>query len=252
MAGARSKLLLFIVAATVISVCAADAVDQQLRGSVETDITLPPPGVEHRDSSMHTTASSPVDYCLLHSTSWIQYSTPYLNTRINSATNIQSSKFNTGSTTWSATSTVVPNYDRTFTAANIAALNARPKASTDFRTGGVTTAVAGNFYAFGADIGYTTKSCTLGYWPPGPSCATGQNAVTANFRVDPAPEAGTGCYAYGALPGVFVNGAQLWSYTDMNTYNSGNVWHNLAVKFEWWDLDICLGHAANGNYHHHR
>ena len=46
-----------------------------------------------------------------------------------------------------------------------------------------------------------------------------------------------------------VNGAALWGWTDANSYNSAGVWHNLAMEMERFDLDICLGHAAQGTYH---
>lgn len=49
--------------------------------------------------------------------------------------------------------------------------------------------------------------------------------------------------------GYNVNGVALWGWTDANSYNSAGVWHNLAMKFEKYDLDICWGHAANGVYH---
>lgn len=57
-----------------------------------------------------------------------------------------------------------------------------------------------------------------------------------------------GCY-YPNSQGHMVNGVAIFGWSDMNSYNSQGVWNNLAIKFEIYDLDICLGHAANGLYH---
>lgn len=59
-----------------------------------------------------------------------------------------------------------------------------------------------------------------------------------------------GCYAGGTV-GYFVNGVPAWSWTDANTYKREGVWYQTALGFELYDLDICLGHAAQGVYHHH-
>lgn len=57
-----------------------------------------------------------------------------------------------------------------------------------------------------------------------------------------------GCYVGGKI-GFNVEGIDLWSWSDASSYNSGDVWHSLAMKFERYDMDICRGHAANGVYH---
>ncbi len=57
-----------------------------------------------------------------------------------------------------------------------------------------------------------------------------------------------GCYASLEL-GYFVNGVPIWNWADTTSYNSQGVWHNNAIAFEWYDIDICLGHAASGEYH---
>ncbi|MFT4940524.1 MAG: hypothetical protein ACI88A_003580 [Paraglaciecola sp.] len=35
------------------------------------------------------------------------------------------------------------------------------------------------------------------------------------------------------------------------SYNNDGDWQNLAPVAEFYDVDICGGHAGNGNYHHH-
>ncbi len=69
------------------------------------------------------------------------------------------------------------------------------------------------------------------------------------YDLQPAPEANVGrCYTSTTV-GFFVSGVGAWSWTDTKTYNDENVWHNLAMEFEEYDMDICAGHAASGVYH---
>lgn len=49
--------------------------------------------------------------------------------------------------------------------------------------------------------------------------------------------------------GYFVNGVPFWSWSDATSYNSAGIWHNLAMKFEQYDMDVCVGHSASGVYH---
>lgn len=51
--------------------------------------------------------------------------------------------------------------------------------------------------------------------------------------------------------GSWVNGVSIFGASDGQSYNNKDVWHNSAVAFEYYDLDQCNGHAANGEYHHH-
>ena len=51
--------------------------------------------------------------------------------------------------------------------------------------------------------------------------------------------------------GYFVNGTSIFNWQDGQSYNSEGIWQNTAMAAEVHDLDICLGHAANGEYHHH-
>jgi hypothetical protein len=105
-----------------------------------------------------------VDYSCLHSASWVMNDKGDTNSHFNAETNVLSSKLSNGQ--WAITSYGIPNYDREFTTDDITDLNSRPKAASDF-DGGQTSAVAGEEYSFGDDIGYTSTACTLGYWPPG-------------------------------------------------------------------------------------
>ena len=92
-------------------------------------------------------------------------------------------------TGWKTTFTGIPFYGHTFTTSEISDLNNRPDASSDFTTG-QTTAVAGTYYEFGADIGYESNQCSDGYWPSGPVCPAAYNG-TYTFPVFPSPETGT-------------------------------------------------------------
>lgn len=153
---------------------------------------------------------------------------------------------------WSTTTLRIPKYTHTFTSSDVSALNSRPKRTTDFASNGVTTAIADTSYVFGSNIGYVTTSCSLGYWPPGPSCPTA-STVTDSWRLNPAPETTSGgCYTKNlGVIGRFVNGVSIYGTSDGVTYNNARVWYNSAPEFEVYDMDICNGHAANGDYHHH-
>jgi hypothetical protein len=193
-----------------------------------------------------------IDYSCLHSNSWLVNTNSHYNFVFSSSTDITSSAYSSSTSKWSAVSTGIPNYDRTFTAADISTLNARPLAGTEFRSDSKTTAVAGSSYVYGADLNYKTTRCVTGYWPPGPECPSSKS-VTSTYTLTPATEtSSTGCYfGLGSDVGMYVNGVQIWNWSDANTYNSAGVWYNLAGKFEETGMDVCLGHAANGVYHHH-
>jgi hypothetical protein len=137
----------------------------------------------------------------------------------------------------STTTKQIPKYDHVFTSDDITTLNSRPSASSDFVSGS-TTAVAGNTYQFGANIGYNTKSCSKGYWPPGPSCPTASSS-TYSWDLTPAPETNSdGCYfPFLGKIGSWVNGVAIFGTSDgLNYYNQGK-WYNLAAEFEVYDLD---------------
>ena len=66
---------------------------------------------------------------------------------------------------------------------------------------------------------------------------------------------GTGCIGNKASVlgsiGTLVNGIAIYGIGDGLTYNSKSVWYNSAVVLEQYDIDVCGGHAANGDYHQH-
>ncbi len=149
--------------------------------------------------------------------------------------------------------TGVPNYSVTMTAADITALNSRPKASTDFLSGS-TTASAGNVVKFGQNIGFNSNStCSTnggtGYWPPGPKCPKNVSH-NSYFPINPTAST-TSCKSGMGAIGYWENGSSIYQWSDGGSYNNQNIWHTLAPVAEQYDVDICGGHAANGDYHHH-
>ncbi|MEM7343181.1 MAG: YHYH protein [Chloroflexota bacterium] len=154
----------------------------------------------------------------------------------------------------------IPNYTHEMTDADISWLNGRPKADTDFVTGG-TTVTVGQLVPYGGDIGYRSEvhqggyQCPVGegygYWPPGPDCPF-QVDHAVHFpillTVDQEGECETGL---GTI-GLWVNGTAIFNWGDGFTYKREGTWHNLAPEAEAYDLDICGGHAPpSGHYHHH-
>mmetsp|Transcript_33295 Transcript_33295/g.48199 ORF Transcript_33295/g.48199 Transcript_33295/m.48199 type:complete len:433 (+) Transcript_33295:1827-3125(+) len=192
-------------------------------------------------------------YSNLHSTAWLLNSNNNydFNNIFSSGTEILSSAVKTGTPSWSISSYQIPAYNYNFTTEVINTLNNRPKASSDFVTG-KTTAKAGKVYVFGTNIGYNAKSCGLEYWPPGPECPVSKvNSVS--FPLHPAPESSAGgCTApYGGPVAWLVNGVALYGWSDATSYQNGNVWQDVAMSFEIYDMDPCYGHAAKEQYHHH-
>lgn len=147
----------------------------------------------------------------------------------------------------------IPDYNVTLSSADIAALNSRPRAASDFRTGS-TTASPGSTVAFGEDIGYSSNtSCQqnggYGYWPPGPECPEN---VSHDSHFPTVPVSGDGSCETGlGAQGYWVNGTSIYQWSDGQTYNNEGVWSTLAPVAEQYDVDICGGHAAQGDYHHH-
>ena len=150
--------------------------------------------------------------------------------------------------------TGVPNYNHVMTQDEIDWLNNRPNAGSDFRgQGGRTTAEAGPV-AFGADINYdSNNSCVegegRGYWPPGPVCPL--DVEHEHYFPDNPTSASSECTTALDTIGLWVNGVSVYGYSDGMSYNSEGVWSNLAPVFEVYDIDVCHGHAANNDYHHH-
>jgi hypothetical protein len=142
----------------------------------------------------------------------------------------------------------IADYYTTMTAQMIQELNSRPRAATDFRQGH-TTAQVGQVVRFGDDIGYNSPACALGYWPPGPSCPSARNR-TFNFPMQPVRATQAVSTTLGAI-GLWVDGTGVYNWSDGQSYQQGRVWWNAAMSFEVYDMDICPGHAAMGDYHHH-
>ena len=46
-----------------------------------------------------------------------------------------------------------------------------------------------------------------------------------------------------------MNGVALYGWSDTLSYNLQGVWQNLAMSFEFYDMDPCFGHAAGTQYH---
>lgn len=149
--------------------------------------------------------------------------------------------------------TGIPNYDIEMTQTMVDELNNRPKASSDFGAG-VTSANAGDTVEFGQDIGYnsSTENCGStggsGYWPPGPGCPIDVGKAEY-FALSPLP-ATTACATGLGTTGLMVNGTSIFNWGDGMSYGN-NVWYTLAPVAEQYDVDICGGHAAQGEYHHH-
>lgn len=185
---------------------------------------------------------------------------------------------------WVVTSSRIPKYGHTFTTAEITKLNSRTNKDTDFTTNSATTAEAGTYYEWGADIGYNTASCSTGWWPPGPTCPTAtltseffplmplaETVVVGNAADGGSTSGGTaipGCYVGAGSMGWWVNGAKIYGWGDGKGFNFASsyssatctacnvdntlaTWHNLAPSFEDNDMDVCSGHAASGDYHSH-
>lgn len=204
-------------------------------------------------ASSATSESSPaLDYTCMQRKSWLINDNGDVSSVFTSKTDVQSiRRVDASSGQFSVSTTGIPKYDVLVTQAVLDTLNRRPKKSTDFRSNGATTAVLGGTVKFGEDINYATSGCAKGYWPPGPVCPSAQTS-SKTFSTAPAKESSTGgCYTSKGSIGTFVNGVAIFDGLDAQSYDSKGVWHSTALAHEVYDLDLCLGHAANGVYHHH-
>ena len=145
----------------------------------------------------------------------------------------------------------IPDYAVIFDPAILARLQSRPKFATDFPDG--IKAAPGDTIRFGQDIGYSGQTCAAGhgrgYWPADTFCS---DADVADIYLPETPVPATEtCYTTLGPVGIFLNGVILFNWSDAQSYENADVWHNIAFTFEQYDFDICDGHAAGGIYHHH-
>lgn len=148
----------------------------------------------------------------------------------------------------------IPNYRVTVDQPLLDLLLARPKSQDDFINGTPDISI-GDVVEYGQDIGFksSTENCEStggsGYWPPGPGCPTNvsKSSLITSAPVVSNEECKTGL---GAI-GYFSNGTSIYDWNDGQSFNGEQVWQNTAANAEIHDLDICLGHAARGDYHHH-
>lgn len=148
----------------------------------------------------------------------------------------------------------IPNYSVTITSEIMNDLTSRPKANTDFVSGSPSVQV-GDVVEFGQDIGYASRNTCgtdagFGYWPPGPECPT-DSTRQGFFPQAPTSAASEQCTTGLGKVGLWVNGSSVYNWGDGQTYNNQGAWSNLAPIAEAYDVDICGGHAAQGDYHHH-
>ncbi|WHI50691.1 YHYH protein [Microbulbifer sp. MLAF003] len=149
------------------------------------------------------------------------------------------------------TATGIPDYEILITDNILNALLSRPKVSTDFLSGSPTVQ-PGDIISFGQDIGYRSNSSCgaeagYGFWPPGPVCPEN---VSHEGYIPKTPEAATeDCETGLGVQGYWVNGTSIYQWSDGQSVN--NTWHTLAPFAEVYDVDVCGGHSANGDYHHH-
>lgn len=151
----------------------------------------------------------------------------------------------------------IPSYETTLSQADIDELNARPNASDDFKNGS-TTASAGQEALFGDDLGFESTTddtaCApgagYGFWPPGPGCPDAQGR---SWYVPRSPIRATDevCTTSLGPAGLWVNGVSLYAWADGNAFDEQGVWQNIAPLLERWDQDVCGGHVAGTDYHHH-
>ena len=207
------------------------------------------------DRRLAITTYGTIDYSCLQANSWVTEST-YYNSLFGKTTDIINISYVSTSSDFQVGFYGIPNYGRIFDTDIMSALSTHKTIkSTDFEYPRIgTTAILGEVYDFGANIGYsTTKGGCMGYWPPGPACP-GVSFKTELVSLLPSPETQTkGCYALSGSQGTWVNGVYIYAWGDGNTYNSSGVWSQLAMEFEEYAMDVCTGHAAGafGYYHHH-
>lgn len=147
--------------------------------------------------------------------------------------------------------TGIPNYVVTITQDMIDFLEARNQQNSDYSSNGHSVSV-GEVIQFGSDIGYDGQCETnlgYGYWPPGPTCP--ENVDKTGYFPISTTAADEDCEAGLGVMGYAINGVSIYNWGDGQSYNSEGTWQSLAPFAESTDVDLCGGHAAEGDYHHH-
>ena len=111
----------------------------------------------------------------------------------------------------------------------------------------------GDAISFGEDIGLAADCANGGdgWWPSaGGGCVNSSETITVDIPVVP-EEAVTECKTGAGPVGIWLNGVFIYNWTDTFSYNQQGVWNHYAVAFRSKGMDVCLGHAGRGPYHHH-
>ena len=160
--------------------------------------------------------------------------------------------------TWVISTSGLPSYTYTVSEDDITLMNSRQQADTDF-VSGETTAVPGTTYDWGADVGFRSFSnggqcdegAGYGWWPPGPECPYDQDK-SMTFPASPsAASTNAICETGLGASGYWINGVSIYNWGDGFAYDTDGQWRNVAPTQEAYDVGLCGGHAAGGDYHHH-
>lgn len=111
----------------------------------------------------------------------------------------------------------------------------------------------GDAISFGEDIGLAADCANGGdgWWPSaGGGCVNSSETITVDVPIFP-EEPVTECKTGAGPVGIWLNGVFIYNWTDTFSYNREGVWNHYAVAFRSKGMDVCLGHAGRGPYHHH-
>ena len=159
--------------------------------------------------------------------------------------------------TYTVTCAGIPSYAHVVTAADVAWHNALDPVTFYGGASNTHNLVEGQTLQWGDDIGLaydgTTPNgdaigCESGYWWVA-ICPVDMGR-SSQFPVTPQP-ATEQLWTPTAQIGMLVNGVHIYGWGDLGSYNDEEVWWNVAMKYELYDIDICGQHAAGGDYHDH-
>lgn len=103
------------------------------------------------------------------------------------STDIISSSGNDLLGTWKVSCNLIPGYKYNFTSRDITKLRNRPRFGDDFASSSLLVR-AGQVSVFGSDIGFSSSSCSNGFWPPIVSVCPYPKSTTISFPLRPKPE----------------------------------------------------------------